>query len=106
MGFWGPHCTYEQSCRGPHEVFELEITTSLGNNLCDVARSKVGLQKEKKEKKRSSPLQHLRPLMRATNQVLSLHPVKLSPNEKKIYLVNLLLAYVQSFQSSSEKTVS
>ena len=27
-GFWGPHCTYEQSCQGPHEVFNLEITTS------------------------------------------------------------------------------
>ena len=55
VGFWGPHCTYEQSCRGPHEVFDLDITTSSGKDLCNVARSEIDLQK-----KRSSLLQHLR----------------------------------------------
>ena len=38
---------YEQSCQGPHEVLDLEITTSLGNDLCNVARSKIDLQKKK-----------------------------------------------------------
>ena len=47
MGFWGPHCIYEKSCRRPHEVLDLEITISLGNNLCNVARSKIDLQKKK-----------------------------------------------------------
>ena len=46
VGFWGPHFIYEQSYRGPHEVLGLEITTSLGNDLCNVARSKVDLQKK------------------------------------------------------------
>ena len=50
VGFWGPHCIYEPSCRGPQEVLDLEITTSLGNDLCDVARSKIDLSK-----RRSSP---------------------------------------------------
>ena len=33
VSLWGPHCTYEQLCRGPHEVVDLEITTLLGNDL-------------------------------------------------------------------------
>ena len=46
-GLLGPHCIYEQSYRGPHEVLDLEITTSLGNDLCNVAGSKIDLQKKK-----------------------------------------------------------
>ena len=46
VGFWGPRRIYEQSCRGPHEIFDLEITSSLGNDLCNVARSKIDLQKK------------------------------------------------------------
>ena len=49
MGFLGPHCIYEQSCRGPHEVLDLEITSSLGNDLRNVARSKIDYQKIKKK---------------------------------------------------------
>ena len=37
VGSWGPHCIYKKMCRGPHEVLDLEITTSLGNDLCNVA---------------------------------------------------------------------
>ena len=66
MGFWGPHCIYEQSCRGPHEVLDLEITTSLGNDLCNVARSKIDLQKKKVFAFPAS--------------------VNLSPNDKNLYL--------------------
>ena len=78
MGFWGPHCIYEQSCREPHEVLDLEITTSLGNDLCNVARSKIDLQKRKKK-------------------VLTLPAsVKLSSNEKNLYLSNV--ARDQSFK--------
>ena len=47
VGFLGPHCIYEQSCRGPHDVLDLEITTSPGNDLCNVARSKIDLRKKK-----------------------------------------------------------
>ena len=77
-GLLGPHCIHEQLCRGPHEVFDLEITTSPGNDLCSVARSEVDLQK-----KRSSSLQHLHTvaLIRA-NRVLLLRKVKLSPDKK------------------------
>ena len=53
VGFWGPHCMYKQSCRGPHEALDLEITTSLGNDFSNEARSKIDFQK-----KRSSPFQH------------------------------------------------
>ena len=67
VGFWGPHCIYEQSCRGPHEVLDLEITTSLGNDLCNVARSKIDLQNKKK--------------------VITFPPsVNLTPNDKNLYL--------------------
>ena len=76
VGFWGPHCTYEQSCRGPHEVFELEIATSLGNDLSNAARSKVDLKKKKKG------YHFCTIVIRATNRVLWLHKVKLPPNEK------------------------
>ena len=86
VGFWGRHCTYEQLCRGPHEVFEWEITTSPGNDLSNVARIKVDLQK----KERLSPLQHLRTIViRTTNRVLWLHQVMLSPNEKNMYLTSV-----------------
>ena len=75
----------DQECQtrgllGAHEVFKLEVTTSLGNDLCNVALSKVDLQI-----KRSSPFQHLLAiaLIRATNRVLLLHQVKLSPNKQK-----------------------
>ena len=66
MGFWGPHCIYEQSWRGPHEVLDLEIITSLGNNLCNVARSKIDLQKKK--------------------VITFPASVKLLPNDKNLYL--------------------
>ena len=74
VGFWGPHCTYEQSCQGPHGVFDLEIITSSGKDLYNVARSEIDLQKKKK---RSSLLQHLHiiALMRV-NRVLLLHQVE------------------------------
>ena len=66
VSFWGPHCIYEQSCRGPHEIFDLEITTSLGNDFCNVARSKINLQKKK--------------------DITFSASVKLSPNDKNLYL--------------------
>ena len=66
MGFWGPHCINEQSCRGPHEVLDLEITTSLGNDLCNVARSKIDLPKKK--------------------VITFPPPVNLSPIDKTLYL--------------------
>ena len=47
MGLWGSHCIHEQSCQGPHEVLDLGITTSLGNDLCNVARSKIDLKKKR-----------------------------------------------------------
>ena len=68
MGYWGPHSIYEQSCRGPHEVLDLEIPTSLGNNLCSVAPNKIDLQKIKKE------------------VITFPASVKLSPNDKNLYL--------------------
>ena len=51
----------------------------MGNDLFNVARIKIDLEKK------SSPFQHLRTiaLIRATNQILLLHQVKISPNEKK-----------------------
>ena len=39
----GGHIVCWQSCRGPHNVFNLEITTSPGNGLCNVTRSEVDL---------------------------------------------------------------
>ena len=36
-----------QSCRGPQNVFDLEITTSPGNDFCNVDKSKINLNKEK-----------------------------------------------------------
>ena len=66
VDFWGPHCIYEQSCRGPHEILDLEITTSLGNDLCNVARSKIHLQKKK--------------------VITFPASVKLFPNDKNLYL--------------------
>ena len=36
-----------QSCRGPQNVFDLEIITSPGNDFCNVDQSKVDLHKEK-----------------------------------------------------------
>ena len=72
VGFWRPHCIYEQSCRGPHEVLNLEISTSLGNDLCNVARSKIDLQKKNKKNKK---------------KVITFPAsVKLSPNDKNLYL--------------------
>ena len=43
----GGHIACWQSCRGPHDVFDLEITTSPGNSLGNVARSEVDLQKKR-----------------------------------------------------------
>ena len=43
----GGHIACWQSCRGPQDVFDLEITTSPGNDLCNVAQSEVDLNKKK-----------------------------------------------------------
>ena len=77
MDFWGPHGIYEQSCGGPHKVLDLEITTSLSNDLCNVAQSKINLQKIKKV-------------------ITFLASVKLSLNDKNLYLSNV--ACDQSFK--------
>ena len=42
----GGHIACWQPCRGPHDVFDLEITTSLGNDLCNVAQSEHDLKKK------------------------------------------------------------
>ena len=47
MGFWG-HIVCWELCRGPHKIFDLEINTSLGNDLRNVPRSEVDLQKRKR----------------------------------------------------------
>ena len=80
----GGHIACWQSCCGQHDVFDLEIITSPGNYLCNVARSEVDLQK----KKRSLPLQHLHltPLLQTSlfrNRVRR-HEVKLISNKKKV----------------------
>ena len=67
-----------QSCRGPHDVFDLEITSFLGNSLCNEACNKADLQKIKKDY--LSSISTPSPLFR--NGVLW-HEVKLILNEKK-----------------------
>ena len=65
---------------GPHEVVESKITTSLWNNLCNVARSKIDLQKK---------------------MVITFPAsVKLSPNDKNFYLSSV--ACDQSFKRLSD----
>ena len=81
---FGGHIACWQLCRGPHDVFDLEIPTSSGNGLCNVARSEVDLQK------RSLPLQHLHTiaLLQASlirNRVLR-HAMELISKYKKVYL--------------------
>ena len=44
----GGHIACWESCREPHEVFDLIIATSSCNDLSNVARSEVDLQKRKK----------------------------------------------------------
>ena len=39
------HVARWPSCRGPHDVFDLEITISTGNGLSNVARSEVDHRK-------------------------------------------------------------
>ena len=60
----------------PRDVLDLEITPSLGNDLCNVARSKIDLQ---------------------TKKVITFPAaVKLSPNDKNLYLSSV--ACDQSFK--------
>ena len=40
------HVAFWESCRGPHEIFDLEIATSPGNDLSNVILSEVDLQKK------------------------------------------------------------
>ena len=42
----GGHLACWQSCRGAHDGFDLEITTSPDNGLCNAARDEVDLQKK------------------------------------------------------------
>ena len=42
---WG-HIVCWELCRGPHEIFDLEITTSLSNDLSNAALSEDDLQKK------------------------------------------------------------
>ena len=55
---WG-HIACWQSCRWPHDVFNLEITTFSGNDLCNVTQSEVDLHKKKVITSPESP--HHRP---------------------------------------------
>ena len=42
----GGHIVCWKLCLGPHEIFDLEITTSPGDDLSNVARIEVELQKK------------------------------------------------------------
>ena len=49
----GGHIACLELCRGPHAIFDLEITTSLGNDFrisCNVAQSEVDPQKRKEKR--------------------------------------------------------
>ena len=55
-GLLGIHIVCWKPCRGPHEIFNLEITAPPGNDLGNVARSEVDLQKKKVGASQVSPV--------------------------------------------------